>query len=499
MFYKEVELSSHYFDSLRQTLPENLKQIENDSDRFEISLLNYNSSSILDEWILQNFADYINTGLLKYYHNLTAKSYHNSIAKNQSHKLAKGDILFNLDIDNFISDSHELIYEEFTKDPNIILNTHDFKVGFGTCGRIGISKINFLKLGGYDEHLPSSGTWEDIDFLDRAEAFGLKRVQITDRRYFRAITNSKDSTTCLAGNKFEQAMEENGSKSFENIQNKLLTANAGKKIGDSGRVVSHPLKKAFKEMKMKTAFSESHKILFDNHFLKHFPDEDIDLEVQRLPQECKSAELFSEGWVKTTTKKLESILDSLEQCRADDLFVYADADVGFYGGIKSDLEKLINGYDILFQKDHNVSDENNFNVAAYCTGFFVAKPNDKIKRLFSESVQRIKRNNIEGAAKFMDSDQSTVNSVIKLESMSSIRRGFLPERYYTHGLYTKGLNDFSEENQTGLWWQNKTDEEKQEVYIPYNLKIHHANWCVGVENKLELLNFVRKRATFLTK
>jgi hypothetical protein len=493
MFYKEVRLSRHYFDSLRRTLPKNLKEIEHDSDRFEISLLNYNSSTILDEWILNNLQEHINSGLLKYHHNLTVKDYHNSIAKNQSHKLASGDILFNLDIDNFISNSHEVIYEEFTKDPDIVLNTHDFEVGSGTCGRIGISKVNFLKLGGYDEHLPSSGTWEDIDFLDRAEVFGLKKVQITDKRYFHAIENSKDSTTCLSGKEFELAMEENSDKSFENIRKKLLVANAGKKIGNAGRVVRVPLRESFEGVKMKTAFSESHEKLFDSHFRKYFLDEGIDLEIERLPQECKSARLFSEGWVKTTTRKLESILDSLERCGDNDLFIYADADVSFYGGVKSDLEKLISGYDILFQKDHNVIDENDFEVAAYCTGFFVARANEKIKSLFEESIRKIKQNDTAGGVEFIHSDQSTVNSVIKLKKMSSIKRGFLPERYYTHGLYIEGIKDFSEENQSGLWWQNKTEEEKENIYIPHNLKIHHANWCVGVENKLELLNSIRRR------
>ena len=56
---------------------------------------------------------------------------------------------------------------------------------------------------------------------------------------------------------------------------------------------------------------------------------------------------------------------------------------------------------------------------------------------------------------------------------------------------------FSEENQSALWWENKDEEEKENVFIPEDMKVHHSNWASGVDNKMGLLEFIynKKRST----
>lgn len=98
-----------------------------------------------------------------------------AIAKNVSNLLATGDILVNLDCDNFIQKNDSFIIKrEFKKENNIILhmskynkNTilfleqYNFNIEdkykkckndeIGDTGRICILRNNFNKLSGYDE------------------------------------------------------------------------------------------------------------------------------------------------------------------------------------------------------------------------------------------------------------------------------------------------------------------------------------------------------------
>ena len=39
----------------------------------------------------------------------------------------------------------------------------------------------------------------------------------------------------------------------------------------------------------------------------------------------------------------------------------------------------------------------------------------------------------------------------------------------------------------------KDAEEKRNIFIPFPLSVHHANWCTGIENKMHLLDFVASR------
>ena len=87
-----------------------------------------------------------NSGLLKYYHTLQPEFWNAALAKNTSHFLAIGEILVNLDCDNFIS-LEELIYiknyfNQFQK-KNIHLLHMENKFYTGKFGRIVISKDIF--------------------------------------------------------------------------------------------------------------------------------------------------------------------------------------------------------------------------------------------------------------------------------------------------------------------------------------------------------------------
>lgn len=235
-------------------------------------------------------------------------------------------------------------------------------------------------------------------------------------------------------------------------------------------------------MKVCITYTDLHSPFFENHFIDSFPfEEGVSLIVKKMPQKCKGG-LFSEGWRDQMIEKQKFINENLLNCDSNELLVFSDVDVRFYGNIKDDLTECLSDHDIAFMKDHN-SDE-----IGKCGGFFVLKPNDKIKEVFAEVLKTLQEFDSNSPTSFQTSEQQTINSV--LNKRKDVKWKYLPSRYYTHGLYIEGIRNFSEENQAGLWWENKSDEEKENTFIVEDLKVHHANWAKGLDNKLELLDFI---------
>jgi len=173
---------------LEQTLPANLIRTAGFDD-VEFAILNYNSPDGLHMWMQAHMMKYIRSGRIRYALNPEPTQFHSSKAKNQAHRLATGDILINLDSDNFIGDSYELIAETFHQSKAVCLQMYGGSCRDGTFGRIGIHSDYFYALGGYDESfLPMGG--QDVDLIHRAKAFGLRHVLVKDGRIGSAIRNS---------------------------------------------------------------------------------------------------------------------------------------------------------------------------------------------------------------------------------------------------------------------------------------------------------------------
>ena len=239
-------------------------------------------------------------------------------------------------------------------------------------------------------------------------------------------------------------------------------------------------------MRFCATYSDSHRLFLDNFFLKTFPFEpNVSLSLERMPQKCGGG-LFSDGWRDQMIEKQKFINKTLQTFFDNEIIVFCDVDMAFYGELADDLRECLGDNDIAFMKDHNNSEE-----FGRCGGFFVARSNEKTRELFNEVLKRLRSFSNEQSTDFNTSEQHTINSVLK--SLPDIKWAYLPQRYYTHGLYTDGIDNFSEKDQSGLWWQNKNREEKNNIFIPTDIKVHHANWAVGIDNKIELLDFVYKR------
>lgn len=180
------------FHQISKTLPTNLfDNLPNKKD-VEFILVDFGSKDGLKEWVLSNFSEELRSGYLQYFYTDTLTAWHASIAKNTAHYFANGEVVMNLDCDNYTgSRGGEFVMEQFDKFGNNLL-LHQFSGAFndGSCGRIGMRKEFFLKIGGYDESFLPMG-YQDLDILKRLHLFGLNYELVKDRRYNNAIQNTK--------------------------------------------------------------------------------------------------------------------------------------------------------------------------------------------------------------------------------------------------------------------------------------------------------------------
>jgi glycosyltransferase involved in cell wall biosynthesis len=144
-----------------------------DYPNIEFILLNYGSKDDMEDWAKGNLSEFIEKGIVKYYHTTEPEKFHACKAKNLAHRLATGDILVNLDADNYLG-------KNFAHYVNYCFRIND-KIScqfagkgfrfFDTCGKIALTRDDFINSGGYNEELaPFAG--EDIDLLKRLEVMG---------------------------------------------------------------------------------------------------------------------------------------------------------------------------------------------------------------------------------------------------------------------------------------------------------------------------------------
>lgn len=156
---------------LQQTLPCNIEKIKKYSNT-ELVLLNYHSEDGLHEYIFDVYAYELQHGLIHYFQLITPKPFfYMSYAKNVVHALAEGDILFNLDADNYIDSVIDQLQD--MPENSLLIPKLQFSGDTGHCGRIGVHKADFIQLRGYNEAITAMAD-DDADFIRRAIQHGFK-------------------------------------------------------------------------------------------------------------------------------------------------------------------------------------------------------------------------------------------------------------------------------------------------------------------------------------
>lgn len=172
---------------LRETLPKNIED-NYDYCNTEFVILDYNSNDNLDRWIRENFAEQINVGKIVYAKVSGPTYFHRSHAKNVAAKCSSGDIICNLDADNFTGKSFaSYINEVFSTYEKIFLNTDIQRSPKDVCGRIVLKRNDFFAIGGYDEDMKGWG-YEDADLKEKLTRKGLRYLPI-DTPYLQFLTH----------------------------------------------------------------------------------------------------------------------------------------------------------------------------------------------------------------------------------------------------------------------------------------------------------------------
>lgn len=217
-------------------------------------------------------------------------------------------------------------------------------------------------------------------------------------------------------------------------------------------------------------------MLVDNYFAPSIP-KSFELTLKEFPQEPNSdGRIGNRSFNLTVLKKVQFICDSIEE-NWGEVIVYSDCDVQFFGCPISEILSCLSGKDIVFQQDSPRCD--------LCSGFFAMHCNRATLKLWQLVHKRLRAN-------LDQHDQAVLNSLVFYSSrltrllgrfgmhlkgpLSFLKFGLLPDTFFTPGRYTAQV------------WTPGMDIE-----LPKSVIVHHANWTVGVKNKIAQLEFVKSK------
>lgn len=210
-------------------------------------------------------------------------------------------------------------------------------------------------------------------------------------------------------------------------------------------------------MKIITFYSDSHYNIYNDYFLPSYKNylSQNKLITKKINQISPTGEYESEGFDNVMVEKINFIIENIDINEKTEL-VYADCDVQFFKNFSVEM----GDNDILFQDDFN----------AYCAGFFIAKQTQKVLDFFVDVKEKfIKEKN----GKIHD--QNIINMMFN-EGYNKIKKDFLPnDNFWTVAFSTQGQQ----------WYG-------QDIEVPKNIVMHHANFTVGIQNKINLLNLVKQ-------
>jgi hypothetical protein len=165
-------------------------------------------------------------------------------------------------------------------------------------------------------------------------------------------------------------------------------------------------------------------------------------------QLSEDGSFYSKGFHETVVKKMDFILGS-NSWDDDQYCIFSDADVIFTSLTEKFFNEQMAGYDMVFQTDQTTMN----------SGFFVFKNNLSVKRMFEEAV-RVKDQYF--------GDQLCINAALQT---SQVKRKAFDKSVFNIAFYSGGQI-----------WDNQST-----IHFPKDMRVYHANFIVGVENKEKAL------------
>lgn len=200
------------------------------------------------------------------------------------------------------------------------------------------------------------------------------------------------------------------------------------------------------KIKLVTYYTKSHESLFN--LLKQSQIQEYELVVGVGPQICESGEYRSLNWQNVTLCKLQFIIEQMLPLN-DEVFIYCDSDVVWLRPSEKIILDEFGDLDFVAQND---------GPSNLCTGLFACRRNAAVYTLFKAAESRIIAMN---DPKW--DDQIALNAE-------------LPK----HPIKWACLSDK---------FANKLNlpriSQDMPIVLRHDMVAYHANWCVGVEEKLK--------------
>lgn len=208
-------------------------------------------------------------------------------------------------------------------------------------------------------------------------------------------------------------------------------------------------------MNIYCCYTPSHKPIYWRYFQKSVCF-DNSLVAKQLP-EFGSGKYKNQMWQEATRQKTEMIIEIIDY-GLDDIFIFSDVDIQFFGPITDLVTKAIIGHDIVLQQDPSAKYE-----LMYCTGFMAIRLSNKIKKFF-ESILELMDERQE-----LD-DQDAFNLLAR--EPHDLKLGTFDPKI--------------------VWSHRKMWRAGQEIEFPDEMLIHHANWTSSIEDKIAQLELILK-------
>lgn len=187
-------VSMNRIHHIKKTLPRNISD-NLKYPNIEFILLDYNSNDGLFEWVNLELKEHIDSGVLKIYKTEEPLFFDRSHSRNVVFKLATGDVICNVDADNYIGNGFaSFVNNEFSTKKDIYLVADTKKRLYflrNAFGRFCVRKEDLMKIGGLDEEMKSYGS-ETVDFYERIELSGKKEIIIKNTNFLKAISHGDE-------------------------------------------------------------------------------------------------------------------------------------------------------------------------------------------------------------------------------------------------------------------------------------------------------------------
>lgn len=213
---------------LVRTLPQNLADNADYPD-LEFVLLDYHSQDGLEAWVRENMMPHIESGRLVYARTTEPQWFDMAHSRNVAFKLARGEIVCNVDADNWTSPG-------FAARLNQVANERPTRAVFTKSrqrirGRVAFYKQEWEELlGGYDETFEGYGH-DDIDLMHRALLQGFRLMAFGGEYVSRIKTSQKDKVLNMKEKSWRATEQLNKERSAANLENGILKSNVGRQWG----------------------------------------------------------------------------------------------------------------------------------------------------------------------------------------------------------------------------------------------------------------------------